>query len=399
MKRPSTDASVHLDAIRGLAAVWVLLGHSRGFFIKSGLTQLVAAQSSAPAQSGLPGVPALSVPESIFSLHWQFRPLLLDRAIASRMAVIVFFVLSGYLVGGSVLRTMRKGVFSWKTYLFQRLTRLWVVLIPALLIGAAFDFCGLKFLPGALNIYHAGPLVAPNIGRDLTLTAFFGNLFFLQGIVTRFFGTNGPLWSLSFEFWYYLSFPLLAAVLTGFKSIHYRIAGTLLLLPLMLFCGWKIGIYFLIWLLGAAIAALPLCLPSAWKKSFTYAAVLLLFFTAFLELRFPIIGFLSDIILGIVFALFLWTVLHAQDVTVPKLYRVSAQTLSGMSYTLYLAHAPMLIFISALLVPVWGFWPFSLTSLLKLTLIDLTVFAASYLIYYCFERNTPRIRNWLLAQW
>ena len=35
-----------------------------------------------------------------------------------------------------------------------------------------------------------------------------GNLFFLQTIFVPPFGSNAPLWSLSFEFWYYLLFPL-----------------------------------------------------------------------------------------------------------------------------------------------------------------------------------------------
>ena len=47
-------------------------------------------------------------------------------------AVMVFFVLSGFLVGGSVLKAGSK--FSVPTYAISRLTRLWIVLLPALIL-------------------------------------------------------------------------------------------------------------------------------------------------------------------------------------------------------------------------------------------------------------------------
>lgn len=49
-------------------------------------------------------------------------------------AVLVFFFLSGYLVSGSVIRTLIKQDLSFGTYIFDRLTRLWIVLFPALLL-------------------------------------------------------------------------------------------------------------------------------------------------------------------------------------------------------------------------------------------------------------------------
>jgi peptidoglycan/LPS O-acetylase OafA/YrhL len=294
-----------------------------------------------------------------------------------------------------VLRTMRSGSFSWSKYLFQRLTRLWTVLLPALLLGAAFDLCGMYLLPSRLNIYRVGPYVAPVIAGRLTFTGFFGSAFFLQGIVTPIFGTNGPLWSLSYEFWFYLSFPLLAVVLFPSKRARVRVLTGLLLMILLAFCGWVIAAYFLIWLMGAGVAALPLRLPYGLRKTSMRATGLLLLFTILLEVKYHINLFLSDFILGIVVSLFIWTLLHAQENSVNRYYRTSAQTLSHMSYTLYLVHYPLLVFISALLFPVWKLWPRSPQSLLRLLPIILIVFVVTSLMYYCFERNTDRIRKWL----
>lgn len=46
-------------------------------------------------------------------------------------AVMVFFVLSGFFIGTSVLESFRERRWSWRAYLINRLTRLQLVLVPA----------------------------------------------------------------------------------------------------------------------------------------------------------------------------------------------------------------------------------------------------------------------------
>ena len=385
-KRPCVDASVHLDAIRGIAAVWVLLAHVRVLFMTEGLTALIAGHAAADR--------ADSSPEPIAISHLRISSLLGGHATGSRMAVMAFFVLSGYLVGGSALNASRKHVFSWSQYLFQRLTRLWVVLIPALFLCAVFDACGMYLLKSPLYLI-AGPHGGLPVSGHFTLGAFLGSALFLQGIVTSSFGSNGPLWSLSYEFWYYIFFPLLIAVLSRSRRTSVRVKAGLLLALLLAMSGWKIDAYFLIWLMGAGVACLPLRLPHRMRKISMAAAGFVLVAAITLALRFPINLFCAEFAVGAVFSLFLWVVLHAQDVSVHPLYRASAQTLSGMSYTLYLSHFPMLLLLSCVLLPTRKLWALSAFSLLKLLPVLALVFAASWLVYSCFERNTPAIRNWL----
>ena len=45
-----------------------------------------------------------------------------------------------------------------------------------------------------------------------TLTTLFGGLLFQSSLASPSFGTNGPLWSLSFEFWFYALYPVLLVV-------------------------------------------------------------------------------------------------------------------------------------------------------------------------------------------
>jgi len=103
-------SSDHLDLVRGGAALAVMLGHLRNLFF---------VDFSEVAGNSTPLV-------EIVYLVTGF----------SHYAVMIFFVLSGFLVGGSVLRGRMDGTWSWSLYSTNRLTRLWVVLIPALLLGA-----------------------------------------------------------------------------------------------------------------------------------------------------------------------------------------------------------------------------------------------------------------------
>ena len=130
-------------------------------------------------------------------------------------AVIVFFVISGYLVGGKVWSLYREGRFGWRRYLADRLSRLYAVLFVALLLGAAMDWTGYLFFNnyGLYNQGYEGSIVvlgAAPIER-MGWRDFLVNAFLLQTIAGPPFGSNGPLWSLAYEWWYYILFPLVLA--------------------------------------------------------------------------------------------------------------------------------------------------------------------------------------------
>ena len=52
-------------------------------------------------------------------------------------------------------------------------------------------------------------MVLNDVRQTIGLPTLLGNLAFLQDFFARPYGSNGPLWSLSYEFWFYLVFPLL----------------------------------------------------------------------------------------------------------------------------------------------------------------------------------------------
>jgi peptidoglycan/LPS O-acetylase OafA/YrhL len=371
-----TNASVHLDAIRGVAALTVFLSHSRPLFLRSGLSSVLKTGTHADAPRETSAADA-------------------QRTTVGHEAVIVFFVLSGYFVGGSVIRSMKKGSYAWKPYLFQRVTRLWVVLIPALLLGLAVDLAGMHLFGGPFSIYAAITQIPPGLVSRLSLPSLVGNLFFLQEIFFKNYGTNVALWSLACEFWYYIFFPLLLVALLPGRSSGRRALNAVLLLAAMLFCGRHVAQYFPLWLLGSAVAVLPLRIPASIQRLVTGTLTVLVLATFALCLRVHLNLYVADLWICFVFSALLWAIAHDKRVQVNSLYRYTAQSLARISYTLYSVHYPLLVFACALLMPVWSPQVLSGGVLVQILLVDLAVLIVSIGVYLLFEHNTDKIRLWL----
>jgi peptidoglycan/LPS O-acetylase OafA/YrhL len=306
--------------------------------------------------------------------------------------VIVFFVLSGYLVGGSTLAAMRAGRFSWLDYGAARLSRLWTVLLPALVLTALLDFVGaaLAHAGSYAGVFYAkissGPTLAAPV--DHSLATFIGNLFFLQTIETPVFGTNAPLWSLSNEAWYYVAFPLLAI---GFFRRERAVFAAPALLLLALLPG-EMTVLGLPWLAGALAAHLPV------RRAPMRAMLVSLATAAMIGLAHrsrPYGGgvvLTADVALGCVVAL--WLRHLAVFAPIGGIYAHVAAGLSKISYTLYAVHFPLM-----LLLWFWLLAPEQSEPGLA-ALGRMAVFVAVALVYatgvwFLFERRTEAVRGWM----
>ena len=350
----SEISSAHLDAIRGLAALAVFLGHWRSFWwphYSQGATSLLAKLGYF-----ITGFP--------------------------HQAVIVFFVLSGYLVGGSVLRSIDK--WQWRPFLIARLARLWVVLIPALGVGYFLDSWGIILFNTPFYIGDSVPIYW-NVSERLGIQNLICNIFFIQTIACQPLGTNGVLWSLANEFWYYVIFPLLTLAMYGNFPKKLRAAYFGLALVIMVFVGWKIIFLFPIWLMGAAITMAPQALFTKRILAVTqFSAFLLLVCFAILSRKFE--GILTDFPLGLAFSFFVWTILQSSG-SAQRNYKVISEFLSAISYSLYLCHLPALVFISSFLMGT------HLNNTEKSLVSLVTVFIYSLIFYSIFERQTPHFRR------
>lgn len=118
-------------------------------------------------------------------------------------AVVVFFVLSGFVIA-YVADTREK---NGKAFVISRLSRLYSVVLPALLLTVVFDTAGQWLNPdfyAIKKVFWTVPTIQGYWSSLLFLNEF--SVFRFREVVP---GSNAPFWSLSFEATYYLVIGLI----------------------------------------------------------------------------------------------------------------------------------------------------------------------------------------------
>lgn len=359
----------HLDMVRGLAALAVVLWHLRGFFMVD----------YAKTSHGL----AVQLAYFISGLHHQ--------------AVMVFFVLSGFLVGGSVIRQYRAGRFQWSGYLLRRLSRLWIVIVPALILTALWDSWGAQLVPnGYAGVWHGQLNSGPDASYDLSAGAYLGNILFLQTTFVPSYGSNGPLWSLAYEFWYYILFPLWVQMTLGAGTPLRRVCAALLFFVLMVVLPRDIVVRSVIWLFGVgAFLMLDHAASAKCVSRWPFAATAGVALAVFLIVSRSHPGGYDDFLIGCLVAMTVPWMASAQSRF--QLYRRVGYGLSEMSYTLYLVHFPLLAWLYFVFLAPAQF-AFGGVAFAWLALILVGVFACAWATWWVFERNTHHVRRWAEMQ-
>jgi peptidoglycan/LPS O-acetylase OafA/YrhL len=376
-----TRASHHLDMLRGGAAVAVLLYHIRYRFF------LDFSDIASPRT---------------FAQVWY------AMTSFGHDAVMAFFVLSGFLVGSSALRDIEKGRFSWRRYLVSRGVRLYLVLIPGLLLTWVFDRVGLAWF--AQNAVYTG---APqdyrhdffNVALRATPETLAGNAVFLQRILVEPFGSNDALWSLSFEFWYYIAFPLVAFAFVARTPIGWRIAAAAFAIAVLYGVGSVIATYFTLWLLGIGVAHLPRMPALSRRASLGLAlsgpialTVVALLHTTRAKTMFHHSLFAMDTVTALVCAAWLYVMLHDTRPSTSNLYGRVAALLAGCSYTLYVVHLPVLVLLRAWLVGDHPWVPDALFVSAALG-IGVLVLGFALVVARLTESHTEAVRRRILSKW
>jgi peptidoglycan/LPS O-acetylase OafA/YrhL len=196
---------IKLEAIRGFAAIYVVLHHT---------------------------------------MH-QFKIFNLDLSFLLRFgqeAVILFFILSGFVIEYSFSKGKDK---TFKTYFFKRFLRIYIPL-----------FC----------VFIANYIIK-SLNNEVVIDwkILIGNIFMLQDIdfmkpnviVTTFLG-NSPLWSLSYEWWFYMLYFPLAVYLKNKSSFIVYMLGIISAMTYIVYPNFfnRELMYFSIWWSGVAIARL-----------------------------------------------------------------------------------------------------------------------------------------------
>ncbi|MBM4316442.1 MAG: acyltransferase [Deltaproteobacteria bacterium] len=369
---------VVLDFFRGLLALWVAACHLRGCTLVDF--------------------------SSLNNPNWFHKKFYFFTGLGGE-SVICFFVLSGFFVGGSILKK-GKG-FKFDEYLVLRLNRLWVPLIPNLVLTLIVSLIIDRFYPDVLTgkyqyLWHTGP--SPQSIYSHSLVRFLENVFFLQGIVSTEFGVNCVLWSLAYEFWSYMVFPCFFIFFGGRRGLDGRakkcfigILGCTMFY--FVFKKWFVG--FFVWLIGVATfyAASRYSQKPNWILFLGSVAIWLGVLGCGKTLnsqRTILIDY--NLIVGLSFAIVCWLSSNLSVSTVigiGRVFKKSAELFSNISYSLYLNHFLFVLMLASMSYRQTKSQPDlvgMLTFLIQLSLIV----AISYGLWFLFERNTYKARDYIL---
>lgn len=163
-------------------------------------------------------------------------------------AVILFFLLSGFVIHYSFKLSRGK---QFGNYFAKRFCRIYIPLVAVMLVSYFTES------------YEAGKFLGPDLAGLL------GNLFMLQDwavanpnvLVNPYMG-NGPLWSLSYEWWFYMLFFPLCTIVTNStyaNTIAFSISiGAAIVYIFHPHFVVRIFMYLAIWWAGAYVGALYL---------------------------------------------------------------------------------------------------------------------------------------------
>jgi len=274
---------------------------------------------------------------------------------SGHQAVVGFFVLSGYLVGGAVLARIREPRPFLKDYYLHRFTRVYVVLIPTLLLTLLLDILGCHLFTSSA-LYEGGMFKGHYSG-----SLFFTSLLNLQGIYFEFFGTNGPLWSLACEFWYYITFPLLLMLFAKHYPSKIRLMSFTLGLLLFFFLltpeSW-FGFGFLLWSMGAFATLIPRALLRSRILSLALLVCVLVIIRLLVRgptiEACPLISRFADILAAGAFVNLLLAFRDGPKLGFRILESNKHKVFADFSFSLYAVHMPLLVFMRAAADQIFG---------------------------------------------
>lgn len=311
-KKLSESQSKQMDSLRGAAALAVAVGHANQIFL----------------------VPTESWSAPYFGLLAQ-------------AAVMVFFVLSGFLIGKSISRNIeRNGMrFGWFEYSLDRFFRIYPALLFSVAVMCLIWFLAPTIFPSGTTEYLHAASSYTRSGVHLDWREIRGALVFQNGFRTVTPDMNGPLWSLSIEVWYYI----LAAVIVALSRRPIILIIALALIWIATRHNEAFIIYLPVWAAGYALSILH-DMDRLKNRSVIFSCIALFVAAALIFAVFFIRPAITpaghewinyfNVASGFAFAAVLAAILNG-TVRVPAFMAPAAK----YSYTLYLVHVPIFLFI------------------------------------------------------
>jgi peptidoglycan/LPS O-acetylase OafA/YrhL len=298
------------DVLRGTAAIVVLLSHAVTTFIEPFLG---------------PAHPLVRVSDAL-----------------ARHAVLIFFLLSGYLITRSILANIRRHrTFDAVDYLAARVARIYPPLIGAICVAigvwTVIHFFG---LPGSYPYGRPGDLFTVRETFDLSVKDVASALVMQNGML----GADGPLWTLYFEFHLYLIAMFATLAVAGHRLLWPYLAAAAAILAYYAARDTAFLPFAIVWCMGSIYALRPRDI-GRWTRLPTLAAAAALvacglFLPKAWAVDYPDIwvGYLVQLAACLVYARVVFLDNRFGAFAPAILARTAA-----FSYSLYVIHFPLLL--------------------------------------------------------
>jgi peptidoglycan/LPS O-acetylase OafA/YrhL len=288
-------------------------------------------------------------------------------------AVLAFFILSGFLVGGQVIIRSEAHTFSLKTYIIDRTTRIFLPLFPAVLLAYSVSYI---------------------LGHSPSWLEAIGNMVGANGLLVDTLKYNSPLWSISYEIWFY--------VVAGVLGLLFKKKS---LAPILVFsiCLYVFTVHNAILLLVWCFGAIMIYARNAKLKGILAIAGIFIFLFGSLcwqlgqesksLINFKIISQgVSELMIAEGIALTLPWLSGTRAELLLRVVSKPAAIISAISYTLYLNHYTVFYAFSSTFGRMASI---DLWSIKLITAQIATVAIVTVVMWFLFERQTKTLRRLL----
>lgn len=301
MNSLTENQHVSLESMRGIAAITVAIAHVVQFFI------------------------VRFYPDAFIYIIF-----------AAQSSVMVFFSMSGFLIGKSIQSNSSKNDrFKLSIYAASRFKRIYPPLILSIALIIVLNYISPYVFEATNSLLSSSGNSTMHGKFDYTPAQILSALTFTNGISTPIIQFNQPLWSLPLEVWYYAIAGLLFTKkpLTAITAITIFICISMFKLEFF--------IYSFVWFSGLIVSYIP-----AAKGKYKVLALSILLALACVSLKVGSLFAGKEVILayynasfGLFFTAFIYVFLIIYDNRISILNNTSKY-----SYTLYITHYPILYF-------------------------------------------------------
>jgi peptidoglycan/LPS O-acetylase OafA/YrhL len=266
-------------------------------------------------------------------------------------AVLVFFVLSGFLIAHSITEKCKSNSsYGFSDYLKDRFFRIYPPFVATLVLVFVLDIIQFEYTEQLYSFKQYLINFSINLLQlqEFPLATYINEHYMIEAFRFRVMGTNIPLWTISIEWWLYIFYGFLVFYIVKVrrvKMVHWAMLLFLALSPLyyMFITARMDKGLTLIWFLGALGITAQLTEFKNLSRRTLFLSILLLLtgLTCFFKMGYQ--GAILIFFLG-----FYFIMAHKLD-TLPIVERSHgiAKFLADYSYSLYLTHYSLILFVMA----------------------------------------------------